>query len=34
MQKLTEDPDRKRGDAYTKKRNHPNKRKNLILLQQ
>ena len=34
MQKLPEAPDRKRGDAYAKKRNRPDKRKNLILFQQ
>ena len=33
MQKLPEIPDRKRGGAYTKKRNRPDKRKNLILFQ-
>ena len=33
MQKLLEAPDRKRGNACTNKRNHPDKRKNLILFQ-
>ena len=31
MQKLVEAPDRKRGDACPKKKNHPDKRKNLFL---
>ena len=34
MQKLPEATDRKRHYACTKKRNHSNKRKNLILFQQ
>ena len=34
MQKLPEAPNRKRGGACTKKRNHPDKRKNLVLFQQ
>ena len=31
MQKLTEAPDRKKGDACAKKRNRPDKRNNLAL---
>ena len=34
MQKLPDDPDRKRGDACAKKRNRLDKRKNLVLFQQ
>ena len=33
MQKLPEAPDRKRSDACAKKRNRPDKRKNLVLFQ-
>ena len=31
MQKHPEAPDTKRGDAYAKKKNRPDKRKNLVL---
>ena len=34
MQKLSEAPDKKRGDACAKKRNCSDKRKNLVLFQQ
>ena len=34
MQKLPEAPDRKRSDVCTKKKNRPDKRKNLVLFQQ
>ena len=34
MQKLPEAPDRKRGAACAKKKNHPDKRKNLALFKQ
>ena len=34
IQKLPEAPNKKRGDASAKKRNRPDKRKNLVLFQQ
>ena len=34
MQKLPEAPERKRGEAYAKKRNRPDKRKNVAFFQQ
>ena len=34
MQKLPEASDRERGDACAKKRNRPEKRKNVVLIQQ
>ena len=34
MQKLPESPDRKRGDAYAKKRNRPDNKKKLVPVQQ
>ena len=34
MQKIPETSDRNRGDAYGKKRDHPDQRRNLILFQQ